>query len=272
MMKTSMNEKDEIVIPLMKGLAFPLEKLFSRIKVFLVLAGVVSLVYSVVVFFMGQNYFCLFRQADTLCFESGLLSAISIVLWLFGLAFFINRWYLCVYCRIPVCEALKMLCWKKDFKTLGFIVAYFGLWLVIGIVFYLLRKRIPSSEWLIELSYFVLGSFFVIAALILLSNVVVFMRYLRGKQWLVFKQTIGPVFDNIYKVIAFFMFYLFLFIVLVQQVKVMFWSAQLLPIWLNGVLISFFDYCAVCAAAVCFIASLEFQETYIFREKEINQA
>lgn len=269
MFKQNVKKENEVLIPLMKGVVFPFEKLYNNIGVFLTLAGVVSLFYSVVVFMAGQNYFCLFYRGELWCVDNAFLSVFSLFFGIACLAYFMNRWYLCAYQNVPVFDAIKTISWKKDLKTLAFIVAYFVLWVVIGVVFYLLKKRVPSPDWLLELFYFVLGSAVIFFAVALLTNAVVFVRFLQNKNWLVFK--FGALFDNIYKILLFFVFYLLFFAVLVKEVRGVFVANHFLPLWLNGMLISFFNYLVVCVMAVFFIASLEFQEKYIFSEKETNQ-
>lgn len=268
-----MSKQEKIIFPFFQGIVFPVQELFKHFSVFLQLAGAVSLCYSVIILLMGQNYFCLSaeRPEGLFCLTNAYVSVFSFLLWGFFLAYFINRWYLITKTDVSVKKALQTPCWVRDLKTFCFLCAYLGLWLLIGAVFYILKKRIATPDWVVELLYFTLGAVIIIVAVFLLLNSVLFVRYLQGKDWLVLKQTAFSIFDNIYKILAYFLFYLLLFVYLLQSVGLLFWKNTFLPLWLSGLLGSMANYMVVCALMVCFVSSLELQECQIFSKKEINQ-
>ena len=261
-----------VVFPFFKGIMFPIEELIHHFRSFLCLAGIVALCYSLITFMLEQNYLCFVtkEKAGIFCLDSSSLVILVLLLWGMLLAYFINRWYLIIKCGVSVRKALFVTCWKKDFKTFGFIVAYLGLWLLIGIVIYVLRQRVATPNWMVELLYFTIGAIIVLVSVVLLLNSVLFVRFLQGKDWLVLKQTLLPVFDNVYKIVAYFLFYLLLFVYLLYF-KIFFITRMLLPLWIGTLLGNMLTFIVVCALMVCFVASLEFQEKQIFFNKEINQ-
>ncbi len=262
-----------VIFPFFKGVMFPIEELCHHFGIFLQMAGIVAFCYAAITLMLGQNYFCLFsaERSHLFCLNNVYFSLLSLLLWGILLAYFINRWHLVTKCGMSVAKALQERCWKKDFKTFCFIWAYFGLWLLVGVVIYLLKQRVATPDWKIELLYFTIGAIIILAAVILLLNSVLFIRFLQGKNWLVLKQTLLPVFDNIYKIVAYFLFYLLLFVYLLQYARLLFVTGNILPLWFAGLLGSMVNYIVVCAITVCFVASLEFQEKQIFPEENSNR-
>lgn len=157
----------------------------------------------------------------------------------------------------------------KDFKIFGFLMLFLSLWGIVAVGVYTLYVRKATPNLNFEIAWFVFVSLFIMAAFFMLSNAVLFARFLDGKGWLQLNKTAFPIFDNIYKQIIWFLFYLLLFAYFFQLVgRLFFVSEQVLPVWLCSFIGDFLLYFVFYLMIICFVSLLKYQEIYIFADEE----
>ncbi len=270
------NVKDEtsvVEIPFIKGWIFPVECIYKNLKSFGCLAGVFSFLVSLVALCLGRGLACGFglTGVGVYCFDTSwsVLGSGSVLF--LSLAMFINRWWLIAFNNVPFNEAIKEKKIGNDLKTVGFMFLFLIAIAVVGGGFYFLYSRKATPNLDLELGLFVLVSLVIIAGVLFLVNAVVFIRFLEGKNWFVFKKTFVPVFDNVYKLLAWFLFYMFLFIYLLRQVSILFaFCRKFLPLLLSSFIGDFAMYFVFYLLMACFVSLLQFQIKYIFADESLK--
>ena len=152
----------------------------------------------------------------------------------------------------------------KDVKTVGFILFYLGLWAVAGWAAYSLNIRKPVEDWREELLFFFVFTMIILAVFVLLVNSVLFIRFLQGKKWLNLRCSFWPVFDNLYKILGWFLFYFLVFAYFFRSVTVFWVQNEWFPFWVNSLAGEFCFYFVIYASVAVFISSLAYQAKYIF--------
>ncbi|MCM1322561.1 MAG: hypothetical protein NC218_00050 [Acetobacter sp.] len=249
-----------------EGITFPFECIYRHFKDFCYLIGSFSLFSAILMMFAGRGFACASGlEGSIYCINNVWFSLILFVFLFILMACFVNRWWKIAFYNMSFKEAMKIKFGIADIKTMGFIFLYLMVFCAIGIGFYWLYARVVTPNWVTELLLFMLVSLFIIGGFFIIANAVVFARFLDGQEWLVFGKTFLPVFDNIYKLIAWFLFYLLLLIYLIQQAQRVFFICQkTMPLLLAGfagdVALQFVFYLML----ACGVSLLKFQERYIF--------
>lgn len=133
---------------------------------------------------------------------------------------------------------------------------------------FILSSRIATPDLGMELIIFIAVSMLVIAALFFIINAVVFARFLDDQEWFVYRKTFWPTFDNIYKLIIWFLCYLLLLGYFVASVKKIFdASLNVLPLFWGNLLSQFVLQYVFYLMIIFFLSFLRYQEYYIFKEK-----
>lgn len=247
------------------NLAYPIKMIFSHFKAFIVLAGIFSLVISMVTFFGGRSFLCGF-QVGSFCKATVFSSVLSIIVNLYGMAFLINRWSLVINDNRNIKEVLLNKCFIKDLKAVGVVLLYFGIWCLLGWCFYILRRRVATSDWVFELGFFVLFSSIIIFCLLLLLNFVGFYHYLQGGKFFSLNKTIGKVYDNLYILILVFFIYMLIFIYFVYRGEAMF--RQYIQYGLGVEYGSeFYLYFIFSMIITVFVSSFHYQEKKLFNDE-----
>lgn len=177
--QNGVNEDGEVVIPFIGGLTYPVRQIDDHIKGFLWLTFVAALFNVVISSFLGRNFLCglgiegpgFYCSANVLALGGSVLAFIG------GLAWYINRWYSISESGGEIVYKLNL----KDVKTVGFILFYLGLWAVAGWAAYSLNIRKPVEDWREELLFFFVFTMIILAVFVLLVNSVLFIRFLQGK-------------------------------------------------------------------------------------------
>ena len=264
--KNGANEEGEIVIPFFGGLAYPMKQIENHFKGFLKLTCVVTLFNAIVSLLLGRNFLC-GLGIDTsgfYCSFSILAMVVSVFSFIGGTAWYINRWY-------SVSESGERVEPKpnlKDIKTVGCILFYFALWFVAGWTIYLLNVRKPAEDWREELLFFFILTMILLSVLIFLVNSVLFVRFLQGEKWMCIRSSFWPVFDNLYKILGWFLFYFLMFAYVFHSIS-MFWvQNEWLPLWVNILAGELCFYFMVYICIAVFISSLAYQAKYIFDDSK----
>lgn len=269
MRKYKETEKSSVVFPLGKGEIYPLKMIYSHFGDFVKLVGLFALINTIAVMVLGRSYICglgIYGKG-VYCLNQSFAVIGSLLVTLFVISCFINRWFLLIEEGKSFDEVVKIKPNYKDFKTMCFVVLYFGLFAVVIGGAYILNKRAVTPSFGFELMLFIALSLVMIFVIILLLNGVVFIRFLRGKKWLVLGHTFVPIFDNIYKIIFWFVSYLFFFVYLLQLVvRYGVIRSDSAFFFANVVCYEFLLQVIMLLIASCFVSSLTFQEKYLFND------
>lgn len=260
-----------VVIPFFGGLMFPFEKIAQRFKDFFLLVGGFSFLSALLSMFLGRGFACGFGLEYKVFFCGNTIWNLSLnTLFLFVLIIlFIHRWWLIGFDGKSLVGALKTKVGIKDLKIAGFLFSFLLLVGVLGVCVYALytRKATPNLEF--EIAWFIFVSLFIIAILFVLINAVVFVRFLDDKKWLVFDKTALPIFDNIYKLMGWFLFYMLFFSYLAHHVSGVFIFCQkILPLDIAGLVADFVLFVVFYLMIGCIISLLKYQEIYIFANEK----
>lgn len=252
-------------IRFMDSLAYPITMILSHFKAFLALAGIFSLVVSLVTFFCGRGFLCGF-QVGSFCKATVFSSVLSVLVNLSGMAFLINRWTMVINEKKSIKDILLAKCFAKDVKAVGVILLYFILWCGIGYCFYFLKQRIVTPNWLFELGFFVIFSSVIVFCLILLLNFVGFYHYLQGGTFFSLRKTIGQSYNNLYTLILVFFIYMLIFIYFIYRGEMLFRQyAQYGISFEYGS--EFYLYFIFSVIITVFVSSFHYQEKKLFREE-----
>lgn len=256
------NGEGEVVIPFFEGMIYPFRKISERLNVFLRLTSYVGGFCVLISFLLGRALFCGLgiEGAGFYCSLNEWSVIVSFLVFLFGAAFYINRWYIAGEQEKKLYFNLNV----KDIQVVAFILFYCALWGTAGWAFSALYFRIPVSDWREELLFFLCVSLFILLILVLLFNSLLFIRFLEGKKPLGFRQSFWPVFDNIHKILGWFIFYFLFFVYLLREVFVFFMNCDWLPMWLIAICGEFCFYFIVYMGIAVFVSSLAYQERYVF--------
>lgn len=267
-------DKKAIVFPFFEGITFPFETIYKKIKDFCCLTSVFSLAAAILVTLFGRNFACtigiLGSEAPCLANVWGVLALFLLLL--FGMACFINRWWAVAYNDVTFAQAIRMKISWRDVKISSFLLMYLVMFFIVGGGLYALYSRVATPNLNLELAIFAVVSLFIFAALVVLVNAVMFARFLDGKDWRFALNVQMPLFDNIYKLTVWFLFYLVLFVYLIRQSVSLFFACQkVLPLWCSSFLGDFAFYFVLYFMAVCAVSILKLQESYLFNEEKTNK-
>lgn len=267
-----MQKKDKgVVIPFWGGMIFSLDKITRNFGAFLGLVCGFSFLSAFLSMLIGRGYACGLGLEDQMffCGNNG-LSLILNTLFLFVFtALFIRRLWGLIVEGGALSDVFKMKFGVKDLKTLGFLGLFLFFWGVFGGCLYALYIRKATPYLNFELAWFVFVSLFILAALFMLANAVVFARFLDGKKWLVLNKTALPVFDNIYKLAGWFLFYLLLFAYLIRRAEGVFvFCWRILPVGIASFVGDFALFFVFYFMTACFVLLLKYQEIHIFADEK----
>lgn len=257
----------EVVIPFWKGILFPLDKVIQNFGAVFLFISCFSVLSALVSMFIGRGFACGIGFDEEMFFcKNSIWNLTSNMLLMFMLAvLFIRRWWLLGFNGKTLGEVCKTKIGIKDLKIAGgvFLFLFFGC--MLGVCVYVLYVRKATPHLNFELAWFFFISLFILAILFVLTNAVVFIRFLEGKKWFVFSKTALPVFDNIYKLIGWVLVYMLFFAYLVQQAGMIFvFCRRVLPLVVASFMGDFALYFVFYLMIVCVISLLKYQEGYIF--------
>ncbi len=263
------NKDGEIIIPFFAGVTYPVRQIASHFKSFVYLTAGISFFNLIVSFLLGRSFLCGGGMGEGIvyCSNRGWAAACSFLTVWFGLAFYINRWFLISYNGLPIDEAVKTRDWKKDAKTAGFILFYWLMWGAAGLAVYWLNIRVPVESWVKELLFFFAMSLIILLAFILIANAVLFVRFLQGKDWWTINRTFWPVFDNLYKLVGWFVLYLGGLAFILGIIFDVFMREAVLPLWISNILGEFCFNFVLYAGAAIFVSALAYQAQFVFEDE-----
>lgn len=267
MFEQKTEDEKGISIPYAVGLAHPVMEIRKHFRDFLLLTGLVSFICSVVSLIVGHSFFCGVLN-ESFCSTGVVSFAVSSLVMLWGLGFYVSRWTGIVFEGFDFVQAIKCQCFKRDLKAMFLVFLYFSLWAVVFWGVYFLNMRQPVSDWREELAVFIGVSAVIIFAVILLMNFVIFFRLLQYKSIMVLKQTFWPIFDNIFKLSSWFLIYFLIFFSLLRVVFFYFVSNTYLPIWIKLIGMEFFLDFIIFTIAAFFVLHFNYLSARLFAEEE----
>ena len=268
-----MQKKNEnnVVFPFWQGITFPFETIYKKIRDFSSLIGLFSLAAAILVMIFGQSFACALKLSGwgIYCMDNPVGLLLLFVLLLFMMGLFINCWWLIAFKGMTFAEVIKRDVNGRDVKITGFLLVYLTAFLVIGGGIYLLYARVATPDVMVELAIFVVVSLFILAALAVLLNSVVLARFLDGERWQWIGKTLLPMVDNIYKIVAWFLFYLLLFSHLMKQASNIFRVLQkAFPLWLSSLAGEFALQFVFYFVAALVVSLLKLQADGIFKNEK----
>ncbi len=203
--------KDNKNFSFYKGLNFSFNEIGSNFKNFTKLAGVFAVLNSFIILLASIITLIVNNRDDggNLVVDITIAS-VSLFFILVLIGIYCQRWYLLSIGQVSFNEVIKYRDKNKDIKSILFIFGFVVLYSIIGFCFYELKSRVftATSNLNREVVFFVFHSFIILFSLFLLMNFVVYYKFLNGEKWFVFEKTFLLIFDNIYKLSAWFIVYL----------------------------------------------------------------
>lgn len=260
------------ILPFIEGLIFPMAMINSHLKDFFKLTGCAACITSLITILIGRSNYCGMNQGlDTFyCpFNSYAIYFVPISFLLVFLVsgFVYNKWQLIFSKNMSFLASIKEKAYIKDLKASGYLLLYLLFWGVLGIGMFLLDRRVPNPNWIIELMFFMLVSLSILLAVILLFNFVVFQHSLNGGKVFLINKTFLPIFDSMYKLMFWFLIYFVIFIYLLKMAMLVF-ADKSFPVWFNLLFGEISFYFVVYSMITVFSATLFYQEKALFREEK----
>ncbi|MBO5284525.1 MAG: hypothetical protein J6B00_01470 [Alphaproteobacteria bacterium] len=267
MFEQKTEDEKSIKIPFVEGLTYPVTEICKYFKDFLLLTGFVSLICSIVTLLAGRSFFCGVLN-ESFCSSSMFSFVLSSGVMFLGFGFYVSRWMCIAFKGMSFKQAIREKCFKQDLKALLFVFLYCSLWAVVCFGVYFLNMRHPFSDWRKELAVFIGVSAIIIFVMVLLINFVIFFRFLQQKSVMVLKQTFWPIFDNIFKLAAWFLIYFLIFFSLLKVVFSYFISSVYLPIWVKVAGMEFFLDFIIFTAVAFFVLHFNYLSKCLFTEEK----
>ena len=262
---------DKSKFSFIKGINYPLITTSENMKNFLTLTCFFSLVMTVISLLLGRAFLCSFKLSFDLdvgvfCSSGVFNTVVSLIINLIGISLYVNKVGLIKEKQEKMFWFLHGIKWKQVLKSFMIVFLYLLFWGVIGYsLSYLLYIRQPVSDWKAEVSIFVLISLLMLVCFFLLLNFVVFIHYLHGGKLCEIKKVFWPIFDEVFKLMALFFIYMFIFSILFFTISRSFISnMNFLNVTCNEFLMYFLLYFMV--AIIYF--SYEYQEKFLFSEEK----
>ena len=118
MFEQKTEDEKGISIPFAVGLAHPVMEIRKHFRDFLLLTGLVSFICSVVSLIVGHSFFCGVLN-ESFCSTGVVSFAVSSLVMLWGLGFYVSRWTGIVFEGFDFVQAIKCQCFKRDLKAMG---------------------------------------------------------------------------------------------------------------------------------------------------------
>lgn len=260
------NKNEKKVLPFVDGLTFPIEKIISHFKEFLLLICSASLISSILNYWLFKSFSCTQDELGYSCTYSYFRAIILLLFGWYLSAAVYNRWQAVFADGKKLAETFNKEYFMKDAKAGFILLLYLVAWGMVLGGLYWLNIRVPNKDWRIETAFFMAVSFGILVFLFALLNFSVFQHFFRGGRFFAINKTFFPIFDNLYKPFAWFMIYLLIVTILLKQVFTYVFYNQHFSEGIRFCLNSF-SFSAVYYTIVVFLsASLFFQERDLFAE------
>ncbi len=263
------NNTDKITLPLWQGLFYPLTIIKNNNTSFLKLTSFFALIMTAITFLLGISYtYCSSSTQPSFYCSNPLIPAIlPIIILIFLTATYTNRLILITSTPISLKECLKTHSLKKDLKTTLIIILNITAWVAISVSLLLLTNRKATPDFSYELGYFTLFFLTIVISIIYLLNNVLAYRFIENKNFLQFYKSFWATFDNLYKILFWFMLS-FMFFAWIM--KIIFFILQTYKdnssiLFFAGIYL--FMHSILCISA-SWILQLQFQDKYIFNSEE----
>lgn len=213
-----MEQQEKIKLPFFATVFGSYNLLAEKLLKFLGLASLFALVSMAISFACGQSSMCLnaaFRQTYYCVDYFPVFLSLRLVVLALALMF-LSRWYR--YALLGEKLNLKKLFvpTSRDVKITGLFLSYILTFVIAGISFYMLLKRVPNPNWKIELCYFTVVSLGFLAPILGLKFLSYFAYAAEGialpSPKIIWRKTA----QNMLPIISFFCIFLMIIIFFVQ--------------------------------------------------------
>ncbi len=185
---------------------------------------------------------------------------LSVVLFLLIVSLFINCWFNILNKENKIKEILKSISLKDVFRTLFFVLANIIAWggIVASSIF--LYNRVVTLSFGLEILIYLGLSVVIFICFLFLLNYVVFIRFLKKENWLIFRSHFWALYDNVNQILGWTFFLFIMFFVLSRELSSIFVSYSFLVKLVN---IWSFYFCLA-----FYISILNYQYEKIFLNKD----
>ena len=259
------NEKSKFSF--IKGLTYPVMIINDHIGMFLLLTCFFCFIASLVSFLLGRLFLCGFADADigVSCSINILNIIVSVFVNLLLISFYLTRISVLTGKHEKKNWFLQSFGWKKELKSLFLLGCYLLFWGIVICLGGILVYRHPTSDWVVELGFFVACSLGIVFALVLLINFSCFLNFLHGGHLSVIKKSFWFVFDEIFKIFFWFFIYMIIFVFLFND-TIRYFIANMNM--LNMVMAEFCFYFLLFLMIAIVYFSYEYQEKVLFVEEK----
>lgn len=252
-----------------KELTYPLMTTSDYMKNFLTITCFFAIVVALINILLGRASMCglEYSGADVKVFCSSNIynSIISILINLVGISLYINRVGLIKNKQEKIFWFLQKMNWKQELKAFFVVCLYLLFWVGLCVLGVLLKTRHPTTDWKVELCFFVAISLGMIVLMFLIVMFVGFLHYLHGGHFFEIKKIFWPIFDEIFKPITCFFIYLIIFSFLFVSVYRYFVKDLG---FVSVVLCEFCMFFILYFMMAMIYFSLEYQEKILFSEEK----
>lgn len=259
---------NKITLPLWQGLFYPLTIIKNNNIPFLKLTSLFALIITSITFLFGRSYACSLNiQTPFYCSNSTINTIILLVVLIYLIATYINRLILITSNPISLKEALTTYNFKKDLKIILIMILNITAWAGIVVSLFLLFNRKATPDFLYELGYFTLFSLTILISTIYLLNNVLTYRFIENKNCLQFNKSFWTTFDNLYKILLWFLLS-FMFFSWIMKTTIIILLSIKEGLFIYYFLGEFLFSYTILSAYAYWIFQLQFQDKYIFKSEE----
>ena len=117
---------NSVIFSFWKGITFPFECIYGKIKEFVFLSGVFSFISAFLIMIFGRSFACVLglTGGGIYCLANIWGMLLLFLLLCFMMACFINRWWLIAYKNVTLVEAMRVKPEWRDIKIFGFLLVY----------------------------------------------------------------------------------------------------------------------------------------------------
>ena len=259
--------KKDIKFGFFKGIQKGADEIFYNFKAFACLLFIFGVSLSIVNFIFGLPVGCSYEEhyVATYCSTSGVNVVLKMIINVLIFSVFISRWQMVAFQHKDIKEVLSKNYWKQDAKALLLLLFYFVSFVVISLIAYYLTQRQVINNVSFEVMLFVALSSIILIFIALMLVSFVWVRFFDGLKIERVGDALWCVFDNIYRLFVWFMFYMLFLLVMIKFIM------SLPVIALGGVLYSFIAEFLANSVLLLFVATLQgilnYEAALFFEEK-----
>ena len=260
--------KKDIKFGFFKGIQKGADQIFNNFKAFACLVFLFGGALSIVNFIFGQPIGCSYEEhyVATYCSTSGINIVLKMIVNVLLFSIFISRWQMVAFQHKDIKDVLTKKYWKQDFKALLLLLFYFVSFILISLISYYLTQRVAINNVSFEAMLFVVLTSIILIFISLMLVSFLWVRFFDGYKIERIGEALWCIFDNLYRIFVWFMFYMLFLLVVVKFIM------SLPVVALGGVLHSFVAEFLANGVLLLFVATLQgilnYEADLFFEDKE----